>query len=317
MKPVLKVNFVDEFSGFKPEDEYVWELMQRDYEVEISPNPDYLFCSTFGQEHLKYDCVKILITGENQIPDFNLYDYAIGFDPIIFGDRYLRMPLFPFYKSFRDRGCRNELTDRELLGRGFCSFVVSNNNGDPLREEFFHRLSEYKQVSSGGRFLNNVGGPVDDKLKFCAQFKFNIAFENSAAPGYTTEKVMEAIEAQSMPIYYGNPFVEEDINPDSLVLIRSREDVAKALDEIIYLDTHDDEYLRRIRSQPYVHPDKSFYDKRMLDFLKAIFSQPKSVSKRVIRYGRQQKYRERLIELERVHKCVCGPVAFLRKFIRF
>ena len=40
------------------------------------------------------NAVKIYFTGENDVPDFNLADYALGFHYIDFGDRYLRFPLY-------------------------------------------------------------------------------------------------------------------------------------------------------------------------------------------------------------------------------
>ena len=64
----------------------------------------------------------------------------------------------------------------------------------------FEALSWYQQVSSGGRYKNNIGGPVDDKLKFQRKHKFVIAFENTATPGYTTEKIIGAFAAGAVPI---------------------------------------------------------------------------------------------------------------------
>ena len=49
-------------------------------EVEFCDNPDYILCSHFGKEYRHYDCTRILVSGENQRPDFNLYDYAVGSD---------------------------------------------------------------------------------------------------------------------------------------------------------------------------------------------------------------------------------------------
>ncbi len=49
-------------------------LMDNSDDYRICDNPDFLFCGTFGHEHLQYDCVKVLFTGEDSIPDFNLYD---------------------------------------------------------------------------------------------------------------------------------------------------------------------------------------------------------------------------------------------------
>lgn len=48
----------------------------------------------------------------------------------------------------------------------FCSFVYSNADAAKCREKIFSKLSEYKQVNSGGRYNNNVGGPVSSKLEF-------------------------------------------------------------------------------------------------------------------------------------------------------
>lgn len=101
------------------------------------------------------------------------------------------------WKGFEELVRRtSHLSDQELLNRKFCSFVVSNSQfSDPLRKRFFERLCKYKKVDSGGRYLNNIGGPVRDKLAFCRGYKFNIAFENSSVDGYTTEKIMEAYAA--------------------------------------------------------------------------------------------------------------------------
>ena len=39
--------------------------------------------------------------------------------------------------------------------------MYSNNiNSDPVRDLFFRQLSKYRKVDSGGRHLNNIGGPV-------------------------------------------------------------------------------------------------------------------------------------------------------------
>ena len=67
----------------------------------------------------------------------------------------------------------------DMAKRKFCAFVVSNSNANGIRRDFFETLSEYKKVDSGGRYLNNVGGAVKDKIEFCSQHKFTIAFENT------------------------------------------------------------------------------------------------------------------------------------------
>ena len=172
------------------------KILSKHYELVECDNPDYLFYSVFGYEHLKYDCISIFITGENFSPDFNVCDYAMGFDHISFEDRYLRVPLYLFYDYADGVSERVSLTEDDIRSKcKFCNFVYSNSkNASPIREEFFHKLSAYKTVDSGGRFLNNIGGPVEDKDEFQKQYKFSIAFENSSTSGYTTEKLFEALK---------------------------------------------------------------------------------------------------------------------------
>ena len=71
--------------------------------------------------------------------------------------------------------------------------------------DFFVKLSKYKQVDSGGRTLNNIGGPVEDKMEFIKDYRFVISFENAEYPGYTTEKIIQPMFVDSIPIYWGNP----------------------------------------------------------------------------------------------------------------
>lgn len=140
----------------------IYEFLMENYDVEFSDDPDYLICDIASHDDLDYDCVKIIATIENSIPDFSRYDYVMGFDYLTFGDRYQRIPLFASYKSYEalkeQKTACSESEKEALLKRKFCSFVVSNSGADPLRERFFHELSKYKRVDSGGRFLNNIGG---------------------------------------------------------------------------------------------------------------------------------------------------------------
>ena len=92
--------------------------------------------------------------------------------------------------------------------------------------------------------MNNIGGPVKDKMTFLREYKFNIAFENSVSPGYTTEKIIDVYAAQTLPIYYGNPTVETDFCLDSMVRVKDEADIECAIEEIIRLDNDDDAYMK-------------------------------------------------------------------------
>ena len=58
----IKINFVDFQKDLSENNDFL-DILSRHYYVEISDNPDYLFYSVFGTDHLKYKkCVKIFYT---------------------------------------------------------------------------------------------------------------------------------------------------------------------------------------------------------------------------------------------------------------
>lgn len=301
-KKHIKINFIDHHGG-KPEVGLYLEILRDLYDVEISSRPDYVFDGGIGREYVNYDygCVKIVTIGESYAPDFNFFDYAIGFDDLSFGDRYLRMPLFAFYPEFR-QFARPPITDPErFLKRDFCSFVVSNDDGDPARVEFFKRLSKYKQVASGGKLFNNVGGRVPDKNAFLAKYKFNIAFENSCVPGYTTEKILEPLAIPSVPIYYGNPTIAKDFDPACMVHVATRADMDRAIEEIIALDKDDARYLEKLAA-PAARFTYEECRSRLTEFLRNIFDQPLEEARRTCEYGYQVNIRRRQKRLFKMYE---------------
>lgn len=292
----VKINFVDFWGDFNKKDNFITRTLSKRYEVVISDNPDYLFFGTFGYKHLGYNCVKIMFIGENIAPDFNLCDYALGFDYIQFGDRYMRLPLYCTYDSFTALTQLELPSDEALLDRKFCSMVVSNNrHASPHRERFFKLLSEYKQVDSGGRLWNNVGGPVADKLEFVSQYKFNIAFENSSVQGYTTEKIMEPMAVNTLPIYWGNPLVGKDFNAAAFLNVNDFASIEEAVQYVVELDNDDSKYLEMIKASKVLDADIINWNERLLDFLSNIIEKPLDKAKYLTPFGIQKLYREELL----------------------
>lgn len=292
MEKQIRLNFVDFWDDFVPEDSLFYKILSEKYDVILSDNPDYIFFSVFGQEHLKFDCIKIFYTGENQSADFNLCDYAIGFDYLEFGDRYLRFPIYLLYdESYHELKNRRIITD--LSSKiGFCSFVVSNNNASPERDIIFNKLSEYKQVSSGGRYHNNIGGPVADKLEFLKKHKFSIAFENCSQPGYSTEKLLQAFAAQSVPIYWGDPFINHIFNEDSFINCHSFESWEKVVERVRELDNDDAACLEVLNSPVFVSgaPSRDEMIDGLRSFLYHIFDQNPSEATRYNRFYWGRRY---------------------------
>lgn len=250
-KKHIKILFVDFWDNFSPTDNLFVNLLSDAYDIEVSETPDYLFYSVFGQKHLKYrDCVRIFYTGENQSPDFNVCDYAVGFDHITFMDRYHRFPLYvQFAGDYDDMMSKHARTDGELLaGRdGFCSFVYSNNNASPERNRFYDLLCTYKPVASGGRFRNNVGGPVADKKEFQSHYRFSVAFENTSVPGYATEKLVQAFAAGTVPVYWGDPLIDRTFNSKAFINCHDYDSFEDVLAAVRRIDQDESLYLAMLR----------------------------------------------------------------------
>jgi hypothetical protein len=163
--------------------------------------------------------VKVFVGCENLRPLLNECDWAFGVEH---EDRVGH----PRYMRFARWGDDTHLVQpagrdwAEVLRRKtrFCAFVFAN----PVfyREEFCRALARYKPVDAPGRSMNNMASidPVPGqpdwgaKVAFLRNYKFVVAFENSSWPGYNTEKLTHAIEADSLPIYWGDPEIARSYN---------------------------------------------------------------------------------------------------------
>lgn len=282
----IKIAFVDFWEHWNPQDNFIVDVLRKKYEVEISDDPDYIFYSNFNpfMEHMKYqDCVKIFYTQENLCPDFNFADYGIGFEDLRFEDRYLRYPIcfIPqrYGNAWKYMEKKHLMRKEELdVKREFCSFVVSNDKASPIRKEMFEKLSDYKKVDSGGRYLNNVGMPkgVPDKFKFESNHKFSICFENSRHSGYMTEKIVEAFAAGTVPIYWGDPLVTTVFNREAFVNVSDFPNVDEAIAYIKKIDNDDALYMRMLRTPALMEESKEIWttmQQELAKFLYNIFDQ--------------------------------------------
>ena len=294
----IKIWFLDFWGFFDPRNNLITKILSERYILEFDEkNPDYLFFSSYSYNHFKYkDCVKIYFTAENIIPDLNFADYGMGFHFIEFGDRYLRCPLYLLYEEAWNGVKGEKVITSDLTQRKFCNFMYSNSfNANPIREKFFSELSKYKKVDSAGKYLNNMGGGyVPNKLEFIKDYKFTIAIENSSVEGYTTEKIIEPMSVNSIPIYWGNKRIEEDFNSKSILILKEKSDIPALIEQIIYLDNDEDAYLSMLK-EPWFKTNTQAQDweNRVRIFLYNIVDQPKELAIRNQKYGfRKRLYKE-------------------------
>jgi hypothetical protein len=268
MKKKIKIDFSDFWGGFDKTDNYFYNLLKEEFDIEISNNPDVLFFSVFGNQHQNYRCKKVFYTGENVAPPLGYCDYSFSFD-YLDDSRNYRLPHYLLYDGYYEL-VRPKVIDESMANRKFCNFVASNGNCQE-RNQFVQLLSKYKKVDCGGRWMNNIGYAVTDKRKFQSEYKFSISFENNAYrpqhPGYTTEKIMEPMTVNSIPIYWGNPLINKEFNEKSFVNFYDFNDNNKMIEYIIELDKNDNKYLEVLN-----HPwftDNSIPDNNKLENIKS------------------------------------------------
>jgi hypothetical protein len=231
----IKINFTDFWNGFDVKDNIFINLLRYQYEVVLDENPDILFFSCYGFEHLKYNCYKVFFTGENVRPDFRICDLSLSFDWDTYQNRNIRLPLIRFNGSLESIAENPPTNAAPIAERKFCCMLVSNPNCKE-RNIFYEKLSRYKKVDSGGKFKNNISRKIINKHEFMQQYKFVLAFENSCYPGYTSEKILDPILASSVPVYWGNTLIGKDINVDRIINVHKYSDFDEAVSSIIQFD---------------------------------------------------------------------------------
>ena len=244
--------------------------------------------------------VRVAYLGEALEPDFNVFDYAVGFSNRHGGDeRFIRLapPLEMYWRFFPSvmsgapsvmpgstghlnplghlsegipaqggydkTGGYDNAVMPDLIGHldkpvAFCNFLYSNAEAHPMRDALFYSISEYKRVDSLGRHLNNTGrggtgyggGHAAESVLLRQGYKFSIAAENAEFPGYTSEKIFCALAARTVPIYWGNPDICEDVNPAAFISVRDYPDNKALIERIKQIDC-DDSLWREMVSQPW------------------------------------------------------------------
>lgn len=257
--------------------------------------------------------ILIFYTGEAVSPDFNIFDYGIGFDyDLKYNDRFVQLPpAESFFSNFIKQKessihsieeARNELSHKT----SFCNFLYSNYRAHPNRDKLFYILSQYKKVDSLGKHLNNMGnkatgyqGHYDDCTKIKSAYKFSIASENATFPGYYTEKILTSLEANTIPIYWGDPYISEFLNPKRFIDCTHLDRLEQVVDIVKEIDNNDDMWCQMV-SEPWQTPEQLIKSKQRMneyyDFFDNLFTSEPRVSKRAPSGTFPNTYRKLLLE---------------------
>ena len=228
---IIKISYINYWID-KQNDSYFTEFIRENISKNIEvvkpeDNPDILFCSCNGKynSNINYiknlkSKIKVFYYGENlnRFPPFNneqllneTFDLIIGFNKTDIINKKLCFPLWLiYYKYYKYNENDNVLTyienkykQNKINKKTFCSLVCRHDR-DGQRTKIINSISKYGNIQYGGIFKNNVGnigGLVEDKINFISKSIFNICPENSIFEGYNTEKIFQAFEAGTIPLY--------------------------------------------------------------------------------------------------------------------
>lgn len=124
------------------------------------------------------------------------------------GVRKALSPTFQAYRGLQlhDRrlellGCLAQRQEIDVFGRGW-------ENLDNLPSRWKKNLRLFPAVFRGA---------CDDKRETMRRYRFGIAYENTACPGWVTEKIVDCFVAGIVPVYLGAPDISEFVPADGFL----------------------------------------------------------------------------------------------------
>jgi hypothetical protein len=274
-RPPLRVFFNNFWNGFIEKTDsmdctFFITLLEKVFEspIHISSSPNdatVLVESIFGKHSYLYHKkwrTTFLFTGETHYynhPYVSAYDCVLGFEET-HDNRYVHCPLYLLFLQTNPsilEQIRNGITNvppPPTVPPSHASIIISNSFHGHERTRFTQRLEEKMHVFYGGKYKNNIGGPVVGHFNspamndFYKRGKFAITMENSIGPYYITEKLVNGLRAGVIPVYWGTDRVSEFFNPRRFFHLKSTatdEDMSELIERMCNLT--DEEYLSIIR----------------------------------------------------------------------
>ena len=285
-KKTIKLKYVGFWDDFDPEAFSITQILKKRFDVQIRDDADFIVCSCIGKfyDYLQYPQVRIMYIGENYIPDLNLVDYAITPYPISFLDRCFHYPQglrskenLDYCLKRSDGTIRFDASILEQKTR-FANFCASHESEYGYRGEFFKKLCEYKKVDSIGGYLNNTGVSVKrtdgSKVAYQKTCKFTLCFESTAHGGFNTEKIVDAFCSDTIPVYYGDPYIGDIFNKNAFINAADYSSFEDAIEKIKELDQDDEAYLRMLNEPIFTDPSyPEQLEKNYEEFVLHIFEQ--------------------------------------------
>lgn len=258
----LVVALTDMWGGYEPTREPITRLLAHG----DGPNSDDLVDadivvhSVFGREHARARVITVGVSGETLFSSLSDFTIDCRHNP---APSHFRLPTWAWSLLISELGQKTATTDHPvsegvpIADRRFCNFIFGNPRCH-TRNAFFEILHAKLPVDSLGKVYKNasdaslssgeVAGWRESKLGVLGKYKFTIAFENREFVGYTTEKLVDAWLADTVPIYWGNPAFVVDFPDDACLSLYQAGSMARLVEQVLEAH-HDAERYEQLRSR--------------------------------------------------------------------
>ncbi|MEM6589611.1 MAG: hypothetical protein AAF641_14285 [Pseudomonadota bacterium] len=119
--------------------------------------------------------------------------------------------------------------DRDKTKSKLCSLIASAKRSQPghvLR----HQVADWSQTQNSDMELLGQGyAPFGEKSDGLAPYRYSVVIENAQERNYFTEKLIDAVLCETVPIYWGCPNLGDFMDTGGMILCHSLEDMQAAL----------------------------------------------------------------------------------------
>ena len=206
--------------------------------VNYDETPDILISSVFGDiniiKKINAKC-KLFYYGEN-LNRYHLYnndqvlydtfDLIVGFKYTNLEKKQIRFPLWLMYYKFYNYKTENNLINyienkynenKKKEHKKISTTLICRHDREGQRTKIYNEIvrNNYCHIYCPGIFNHNtndkLGIKVEDKINYISNSIYNICPENSTFEGYFTEKIFQAFEGGTIPLYWAIDLPEKGL----------------------------------------------------------------------------------------------------------
>lgn len=253
---------------------YIKNKFNGDYNQTYTDTQADIYIYTQIDSHKTNDkTLSILISGESHPINYSNFDIIINKDKI---ENYPTISYSQLFLSLDERHNLNKTFDTSFSNKKNIAFMYHIDY--PHRVGIFMKFNKEIGVDSFGKSCNNVKVDStrftyteketynDIAVNIYSKYKFVLAIENTIKPMYFTEKLINPILANSIPIYYGTKDAFKVINKKRVIYFSDYKSTDELIIKVKEIMNSEEQY-NQIISEPTFNPESGFTLDNYKDYL--------------------------------------------------